>query len=381
MAKIPNATILIAVLAVAAVAVCAVVYLADDQDPKITTKVLGPGPYEGYYLDVTLKDFESIGIVPGDDVRVEYSGGTIIAMLSNFYNGIPSYMPYITYDKGIANMGLFNGVIRETVKLDEGDTLTLSREGKNKYVDKMPKFLAGFSEDPADYASLEVFSNFRELSGGDIAPDSVYRSASPWTAGTRSAYADDFYRTQEIDYMICMDMDAEKAESYSKEFPDAYVSELFREGKVICKQLHPSNHSHPEDCRFVLEAFLETDGKVGLFCKWGKDRTGIYLAVLEGLAGATYDEIVADYMMSFCNYYGIEVGSEEYETVKEILISRNLYLFEHPELIDHLEKVDWSNVEFEKFDPEMVFTKYIVDQVGLNQETVQKVKDKITGKG
>ena len=69
MAKIPNATILIAVLAVAAVAVCAVVYLADDQDSKITTKVLGPGPYEGYYLDVTLKDFESIGIVPGENIK------------------------------------------------------------------------------------------------------------------------------------------------------------------------------------------------------------------------------------------------------------------------------------------------------------------------
>lgn len=56
-------------------------------------------------------------------------------------------------------------------------------------------------------------------------------------------------------------------------------------------------------------------------------------------------------------------------------------MFEHPELIDHLEKVDWPNVEFEKFDPETVFTKYLVDQVGLDQETVQKVKDKITGKG
>ena len=106
-----------------------------------------------------------------------------------------------------------------------------------------------------------------------------------------------------------------------------------------------------------------------------------HAAVLDGLAGATYDEIVVDYMMSFCNYYGIEVGSEEYDTVKEIMISRNPYMFEHPELIDHLENVDWSNVEFEKFDPETVFTKYLVDQVGLDQETVQKVKDKITGKG
>ena len=85
MAKIPNATILIAVLAVAAVAVCAVVYLADDQDSKITTKVLGPGPYEGYYPDVTLKDFESIGIVPGENIKamkhatvygIGFTGGT-----------------------------------------------------------------------------------------------------------------------------------------------------------------------------------------------------------------------------------------------------------------------------------------------------------------
>ena len=37
----------------------------------------------------------------------------------------------------------------------------------------------------------------------------------------------------------------------------------------------------------------------------GKDRTGYVCALLEGLCGATYEEIVADYLITYDNYYGI----------------------------------------------------------------------------
>ena len=38
-------------------------------------------------------------------------------------------------------------------------------------------------------------------------------------------------------------------------------------------------------------------------CMEGKDRTGYVCALLEGLCGATYEEIVADYLITYDNYY------------------------------------------------------------------------------
>ena len=32
--------------------------------------------------------------------------------------------------------------------------------------------------------------------------------------------------------------------------------------------------------------------------------------------GATYEEVVADYMTTYVNYYHLEAGSEQYEAVK-----------------------------------------------------------------
>lgn len=267
----------------------------------------------------------------------------------------------------------------ESTDIDVGDVITLSREGRNPYVDKMPNYINGYSEILDDYDSIEDFCNFRALSGGNLVSDSIYRSASPWSSGARTAYTDDLYRTHEIDYLMCLNMDDERAKHFAEGSPDAYVSQMYNEGKVLCRELHPSTHSYPEECKFFIESFLEAEGKIGIFCSLGKDRTGVYCGILEGLAGATYDEVRDDFMLTICNYYGVEKGSEEYYVVAEILIDRILYLFEHTEYAAHPEKVDWSKVEYVKYDPEEVFTKYLVDFVGMEDETVQKVKDKLTG--
>ncbi|MBO7409602.1 MAG: hypothetical protein J6T68_01545, partial [Candidatus Methanomethylophilaceae archaeon] len=97
------------------------------------------------------------------------------------------------------------------------------------------------------------------------------------------------------------------------------------------------------------------------------------------LAGATYDEILTDFMTSMCNCYNIEKDSEEYDLISEYYPQRVLYLYDHTELIEHPEKVDWDNVVFEKFDPEEVFTGYLVDYVGIDAGKVATVKGMLTG--
>lgn len=47
-----------------------------------------------------------------------------------------------------------------------------------------------------------------------------------------------------------------------------------------------------------------------MHCTEGKDRAGFVSALLECYMGAAYDEVVADYMVTYYNYYGVTKEAE-----------------------------------------------------------------------
>ena len=59
-----------------------------------------------------------------------------------------------------------------------------------------------------------------------------------------------------------------------------------------------------------LIAMSEKEGPYLVHCTEGKDRTGFVCMLLEALCGATYQEIVDDYMLTYANYYGITAASD-----------------------------------------------------------------------
>lgn len=63
--------------------------------------------------------------------------------------------------------------------------------------------------------------------------------------------------------------------------------------------------------------------QVLIHCTEGKDRTGFVCTLIEGFAGATYAEIVEDYMMTYFNYYAITKAFDEkkYTTIVENLLN------------------------------------------------------------
>ena len=58
-------------------------------------------------------------------------------------------------------------------------------------------------------------------------------------------------------------------------------------------------------------ASSETEAPYYMHCTEGKDRCGIASAVLECFMGASYGEVVADYLVTYYNYYGIQPGTEK----------------------------------------------------------------------
>ena len=68
-----------------------------------------------------------------------------------------------------------------------------------------------------------------------------------------------------------------------------------------------------------LVALSEHEGPYLVHCTEGKDRTGFVCLLLEALCGASYEEIVADYMITYDNYYGItkEADAARYDVIVE----------------------------------------------------------------
>jgi protein tyrosine/serine phosphatase len=66
------------------------------------------------------------------------------------------------------------------------------------------------------------------------------------------------------------------------------------------------------------------EGPYLVHCTEGKDRAAFASAVLECLMGASADEVIADYMLTFFNYYGVQPGTEQYDVIARKNICKSL---------------------------------------------------------
>lgn len=117
----------------------------------------------------------------------------------------------------------------------------------------------------------------------------------------------------------------------------------------------------------LFEKILENDGPYYIHCLEGKDRTGYVCMVIEALCGATYDELVEDYFITYKNYYGIEKGTDKYEAIKALHIDEMIkYVF-----------------SFEDESPLLgsnFYTKahMYLKSIGLTDEQINLIQDKLT---
>lgn len=345
------------------------VTIADDTSAKLK-------------LDVTFDEMESIGAYLGCDIDVTYGdSGHFTAVFSDDNHGVGYYGAGIMYNSssGGISMGMRGGDLVKETGLAAGDTIVLYVVGDDPFYNLVPNYRAGSTDKRADYDDDQKFGNYRELIGANLKEGTFYRSSNPWNyTSERAEYSDKYFRSLDVENLICFDLSMDEVKVRCEKLPDAYATSVYEQGRVHAKKLTSDIHSDPTQTRFVLESLMDTEGSVGVFCTYGKDRTGAYCAMIEGLAGATFGEIRQDYMESFCNYYHIDKGSTEYEALAHMYIDRVLYIFQHPEFADHYLNVDWSGMDFTGYDPEKVMTEYLVDFVGLSPEFVGSVKEMIT---
>ena len=122
----------------------------------------------------------------------------------------------------------------------------------------------------------------------------------------------------------------------------------------------------PESTEKIAEAIrfiISHDAPYLIHCIEGKDRTGLMCAFIEALCGASIDEIISDYMKSFTDYYGVQPGTKQYETLSKTITDFFQTMNGRP--------FPWNSIG-------RATEAYAINTLGLSEDEIMLLRTKLT---
>lgn len=336
--------------------------------------------FGGVYLDITIDEFNALGFEYGDSCDVTFSNGYKLEDIP-YYNGYYSKTghPLISAYPGFPHIDVCvnNGdPLWETAGLKEGDTGTVTLREKGKYLTTQQALAAVYTTDRNDYPSDEAFANFRAMKGGQIAENTVYRSASPCNNEYgRAAYASALAEKAGVQFILDQADSTEEVEGYYTDpsFDMSWHKGLFDNGHVAALDMNVNYRSQKFAGKLVegLRQMIAQDGPYLIHCTEGKDRTGFTCALLEALCGASYDEMLDDYMISYDNYYGInkQTDKDRYDAVVDVKFNDIALCIGGQPVDGKLDGLDYKAGA----------RKYLLD-AGMTEEEIAQLENKLCGR-
>ena len=329
--------------------------------------------FGGAYIKIPIQNFNDIGFKFGDSVNLSFSNGVKVEDIGYYsgyyvpagqellvgYKSYPAIKYCINYGEDVYTKNNFD----KSTKV----TITLNEEGK--YAKVEDTLSISYSDDRNGYTSDEQFANFRPISVGRMKKNLVYRGASPVdNSRKRAEIVDNLLKKNNIAYNIDL---ADKKESLdqSKYVVHDYFKGLMDSNKALFLGMAAAYKADEftQKMKTLFLAMVENDGPYYIHCLEGKDRTGYVCMVLEALCGATYEELIRDYFITYKNYYGIEEGTEKYETIKEIHIDEMIrYVFGFETKVGLLGAAYHTSAN-----------NYLLN-VGLTQEQIDALQEKLS---
>ena len=322
--------------------------------------------YGNLVLSITKSDMDSINAEYGDVFTISFGDQVLQAPYCTSYSDVDLGNLVLRNDGDVMilaiNMGDFASTYGIATKVTNPDktyewvfeegkklediTLSLVLSGKGEYRDQYLIHQLSRTNDRNDYSSDAVFANFREIKGGNLGSGALYRSSSPVNNEIgRAMYADELAEENNINTVMNLADSSDAVEGYFKEesFASPYYKSLYERGQVIALNMGVSFKTREFQAALVegLTFLSLNEGPYLVHCNEGKDRAGFTSALLSALMGLSYEEIAADYMTSYENYYHVEKGTEQYEAVKRSNIDSMLSFIAGVEA-DNLSSVDLS---------------------------------------
>ena len=235
-----------------------------------------------------------------------------------------------------------------------------------------------YSKNREDFSSDEVFANFRNVKVGNIKEGILYRGASPIDNSMgRAKYVDKLIESVGIKFDVDLSDSEDKVKKHFKKkgFASNYFKSLYENGKVICLHMSTNYREQKYHDRIVkaLTAMSKNEGPYYIHCIEGKNRTGFILAVIEGLMGASYEEMVKDHMITFANYYGIteESDKEKYDLIKARYIDSVLRY-----IADGDPYTGGGTIELRDLDWVNIMGRYL-ERNGMSDEDMHNLYDRL----
>lgn len=170
------------------------------------------------------------------------------------------------------------------------------------------------SNERSDYPELDDrgFANFRKVTTTGMG-DCLYRSSSPLNdENGRDTYAMKALEDSAVSVIVNIEEDKDIAQGRPA-FEGSYYSRQNAAYFLMTTDFMGKTNYGPL-CD-VFRFMAANPGTYCIHCKEGKDRTGFVTAVLELLMGATMDEVIDDYMVTYMNLYKVEKGTEQYSYI------------------------------------------------------------------
>lgn len=281
---------------------------------EITTYVQEIGRYDAAVLALKAADLYAAGFAPGDLVTVTFPGRQFVMPVGRAYSDVDNrqmILMEIVLD-GRMLVTINNGdAFASIYDIHVGDPVTIRMKEKAGYLKEYHLRSCEMSGSRADYASDEIFANFRYVKAGKIAPGRLYRCMSPIDpADSRNLTADALLSETDVKTVINLDGDPGERMDLYPGYKKTWYSRLKLVPAKICYS--PANPQFFAGMGTICRAILTEEGPFLIHCRYGRDRTGNVCAVLEALCGASMDEITDDYMLSYENIHHIAHKNEKW---------------------------------------------------------------------
>ncbi len=326
---------------------------ATEGTPTLTAVLTEDIKFGSAITDLTAEDFQEAGFSFGDSFDVVISNGytlTDVPYYDGYYvkTGDPVIVAYPTDDN--VKIACNNQGFWALAELTEGCTAEIALHTEGKYLATYEVLAQRYSTDRSAYESDEAFANFRAISVRNMKENFIYRGASPVNNGAnRAAVVDALLERAGIRNVINLSDSVEDMEGYFAEadFSSAYTKALYEEGRDIPLSMSSNYDSdaYREGVAKGMRQLLAYGGPAYIHCMEGKDRTGFVCFLLEALVGSDYDEMCADYMKTYENYYGVskEKTPEKYDAIVSLYFDSFAGYLSKTEDADAWKTMDYSD--------------------------------------
>ena len=337
---------------------------SDDDFETLVANVTDIDMYGDFVLDISDLDLEY-----GDSINITASGGWT-------FEAIPFYPQFYGRKGSTVVSDYFHNIViagvgtalNKKADVKVGETVTITLDERGKYKRDFEAYDVDLNFVKMEGQTDEEFRNAREVTKGNIRPNTLYRGSSLTDKDfNRTELMDEYVQEHGIKCVLDLS-DSEKRAKSAEGIPE-HTKEMIESGQLI--PLGIGVDFQDENTKQALgQGFIkmtEMEGPYLVQCSYGKDRTGLIIALIEALCGATYEEIIDDYMLSYDWLHKINMDPSSYQyTVFKQRID--------DELTDAL---GIPNEELANADLAKASYDYFID-CGMTNEQVDKFIDMLT---